>query len=120
MVTKLGVASAQQHLLDLFPDGLALQSAFVAPTHVQQLDAAIEEALEGDSWVDCQPLVPSVLSPADTVDLLSKVPAAQQLGGCTLAPTRASDEPCALQRQLGLTSPSVLPSHACAQLLALP
>ena len=81
MVTKLGVTNAQQHLLELFPDGLALQSAFVAPTHVQQLDAAIEEALEGGSWVDCLPLVPSVLSTADTVDLLSKVPAAQQLGG---------------------------------------
>ena len=80
MVTKLGVANAQQHLLGLFPDGIALQSAFVAPTHVQQLDAAIEEALEGESWVDCLPLVPSVLSTADAVDLLSRVPAAQQLG----------------------------------------
>ena len=35
MVTKLGVASAQQHLLGLFPDGIALQSAFVAPTQVE-------------------------------------------------------------------------------------
>ena len=35
MVTKLGVANAQQHLLGLFPDGIALQSAFVAPTQVQ-------------------------------------------------------------------------------------
>ena len=51
-----------------------------APAQVQQLEAAIEEALEGESWVDCLPLVPPVLSAADTVDLLSKVPAAQQLG----------------------------------------
>ena len=35
MVTKLGVANAQQHLLGLFPDGIALQSAFIAPTQVQ-------------------------------------------------------------------------------------
>jgi len=86
MVTKLGVANAQQHLLGLFPDGIALQSAFVAPAQVQQLDAAIEEAVDTDSWVDCLPLVPSVLSTADTVDLLSKVPAAQQLGGNQLSP----------------------------------
>ena len=86
MVTKLGVANAQQHLLGLSPDGIALQSAFVAPAQVQQLDAAIEEAVDTDSWVDCLPLVPSVLSTADTVDLLSKVPAAQQLGGNQLSP----------------------------------
>ena len=82
MVAKLGVANVQQHLLGLFPDGIALQSAFVAPTQVQQLDAAIEEALEGESWVDCLPLVPSVLTTADTVDLLGQVPAVRQLGGC--------------------------------------
>ena len=35
MVTKLGMANAQQHLLGLFPDGIALQPAFVAPTQVQ-------------------------------------------------------------------------------------
>ena len=35
MVTKLGVTNAQQHLLGLFPDGIALQSAFIAPTQVQ-------------------------------------------------------------------------------------
>ena len=35
MVTKLGVANVQQHLLSLFPDGIALQSALIAPTQVQ-------------------------------------------------------------------------------------
>ena len=35
MVTKLGVANAQQHLQGLFPDGIVLQSAFVAPTQVE-------------------------------------------------------------------------------------
>lgn len=90
MVTKLGVANAQQHLAGLFPDGLALQSAFVAPSQVQQLDAAIEEALETDAWLDCAPLVPSVLSTADAVDLLSKAPAAQQLGKVLQAPAVAA------------------------------
>ena len=41
MVTKLGVANAQQHLLGLFPDGIALQSAFAAPTQVQLPNAPI-------------------------------------------------------------------------------
>ena len=34
MVTKLGVANAQQHLLGLFSDGVPLASAFVAPAQV--------------------------------------------------------------------------------------
>lgn len=42
MVTKLGVANAQQHLLGLFPDGIALQSAFIAPTQVQLPNMPIE------------------------------------------------------------------------------
>ena len=47
---------------------------------VQQLEAAAEEALDTDSWVDCLPLVPSVLTAEDAVELLSQVPAVQQLG----------------------------------------
>ena len=47
---------------------------------VQQLEAAAEEALDTDSWVDCLPLVPSVLTTEDAVELLSRVPAVQQLG----------------------------------------
>ena len=80
MVTKLGVPNAQQHLAGLFPGGFALRSAYVAPSQLQQLDAAVDEALEAGSWVDCLPLVPSVLSTADAVDLLSRAPTAQQLG----------------------------------------
>ena len=47
---------------------------------VQQLEAAAEEALDTGSWVDCLPLVPSVLTTEDAVELLSRVPAVQQLG----------------------------------------
>ena len=47
---------------------------------VQQLEAAAEEALDTDSWVDCLLLVPSVLTTEDAVELLSEVPAVQQLG----------------------------------------
>ena len=47
---------------------------------MQQLEAAAEEALDFDSWVDCLPLVPPVLTTEDAVELLSRVPAVQQLG----------------------------------------
>ena len=47
---------------------------------VQQLEAATEEALDTDSWADCLPLMPSVLTTEDAVELLSRVPAVQQLG----------------------------------------
>lgn len=80
MVTKLGVPNAQQHLAGLFPGGFALCSAYVAPSQLQQLDAAVDEALEAGIWVDCLPLVPPVLSTADAVDLLSRASTAQQLG----------------------------------------
>ena len=47
---------------------------------MQQLEAAADEALDTDSWVDCLPLVPPVLTTEDAVELLSRVPAVQQLG----------------------------------------
>lgn len=71
MVTKPGMANALQHLLGLFPDSITVQSAFVAPAQLRQLDAAIEEALDSDSRVDCLPLVPLVLSNAHMMDLVS-------------------------------------------------
>lgn len=60
-----------QHLLGLFPYSIAVQSAFVAPAQLRQLDAAIEEALDSDSRVDCLALVPLVLSNAHMMDLVS-------------------------------------------------
>ena len=47
---------------------------------MQQLEAAADEALDTDSWVDCLPLVPPVLTTEDAVELLSRVPTVQQLG----------------------------------------
>jgi hypothetical protein len=79
-VSKLGVNNARAHLEGLFPEGIPLQTAFVAPTLIQQLDAAVEEALESNSWVDCLPLVPSVLSATDAVDLLARCPSVKALG----------------------------------------
>ena len=49
-VTKLGIPSAQAYLQANFPDGIALETAFVGPELVQQLDAAVEEALSAEQW----------------------------------------------------------------------
>ena len=79
-MSKLGVTNTRVHLESLFPEGIPLQTAFVAPLLIQQLDAAVEEALDSNSWVDCLTLVPSVLSPADAADLLARCPSVKSLG----------------------------------------
>ena len=79
-MSKLGVTNARVHLDSLFPEGIPLQTAFVAPLLIQQLDAAVEEALDSNSWVDCLTLVPTVLSPADAADLLARCPSVKSLG----------------------------------------
>lgn len=49
-VMKLGIPSAQAHLQANFPDGIPLDTAFVGPELVQQLDAAVEEAISAEQW----------------------------------------------------------------------
>jgi len=49
-VAKLGIPTAQAHLQANFPDGVPLSTAFVGPELVQQLDAAVEEALSAEHW----------------------------------------------------------------------
>lgn len=85
-MTKLGVSNARTHLVGLFPEGIPLQSAFVAPSLIEQLNAAVEEALDSKSWMDCLPLVPSVLSAADAADLLARCPCVKTLGESHIQP----------------------------------
>jgi hypothetical protein len=80
MAAKLGVGNARAHLETLFPDGIALQTAFVAARLTDQVDAAVEEALDSGGWVDCLQAVPSVLSAGDTADLLARCSSVQSLG----------------------------------------
>ncbi|BDA42327.1 E3 UFM1-protein ligase 1 homolog [Coccomyxa sp. Obi] len=79
-VSKLGVTNARAHLEGLFPEGIPLQTAFVATSLIEQLDAAVEDAFDSNSWVDCLSLAPSVLSPADAADLLARCPSVKALG----------------------------------------
>eukprot|EP00798_Chlamydomonas_sp_ICE-L_P012768 gene12768-16019_t len=73
-VKKVGITNEMIYLAGKFPDGIALETAFVAPSLLLQLEAAVEEAVASDSWLDVAPLLPSVLTPADTSALLKKVP----------------------------------------------
>ncbi len=49
-VSKYGIAAPRQFLPQHFPDGIALDSAFVAPSVVDQVEACAEEALQAGSW----------------------------------------------------------------------
>ncbi|KAA6426767.1 MAG: hypothetical protein FRX49_03092 [Trebouxia sp. A1-2] len=51
-LSKLGISSGKQHLQTTFPDGISLETAFVNPTVVHQLDASAEDAAASGSW--CQ------------------------------------------------------------------
>ena len=80
MVTKAGITNPKAHLESLFPGGMALVGAYVAPSLVEQLDAAAEEALGAGSWADCAPLAPAALAGGDAAELVARCPAVQALG----------------------------------------
>ncbi|GAB4816872.1 hypothetical protein N2152v2_003918 [Parachlorella kessleri] len=81
-VSKYGIAAPRQFLPQHFPDGIALDSAFVAPSVVDQVEACAEEALQAGSWCDVQPVLPSILSTSDAAALLGRcLPRLQQPAG---------------------------------------
>ena len=80
VVSKAGVPNPRAHLEGLFPGGLALAGAYVAPGLIEQLDTAAEEALESSGWADCAPLAPAALSGGDAAELVARCPAVQALG----------------------------------------
>lgn len=71
---RLGFSSERAHLSKAFPTGIPLESVFVHPSVLTRVQAAVEEALAADSWVDVAPLLPSVLTSADVARLLQFVP----------------------------------------------
>ncbi|KAL0031439.1 hypothetical protein WJX77_000485 [Trebouxia sp. C0004] len=90
-VSKLGISSAKQHLQTTFPDGIALETAFVNPTVVHQLDASAEDAAASGSWCDLQALLPPALTRDDITVLLEHCSVIQPsgqgktvTGACTL------------------------------------
>ncbi|KAK9817206.1 hypothetical protein WJX72_011062 [[Myrmecia] bisecta] len=71
-VAKLGISSGRSYLETAFPDGLALDTAFVSADLLHSLEAASEDALASATFCDVGPLLPSVLTPTDVTTLLQK------------------------------------------------
>lgn len=80
-VAKLGISSGKQHLQTTFPDGIALETAFINPSIVHQLDASAEDALVSASWCDMQALLPPALTHDDATALLQHCSVMQSSGG---------------------------------------
>jgi len=66
-LAKIGISDARQFLKKRFSEKefLQLSSCCVSSVVIDQVDAAIDEALTNESWVDIMPLVPSPLTEAD-------------------------------------------------------
>ncbi len=79
-MSKLGISSGKQHLQTTFPDGIALETAFVNPTVVHQLDASAEDAAASGSWCDLQALLPPALTHDDITLLLEHCSVMQPSG----------------------------------------
>jgi len=79
-VSKLGISSGKQHLQTTFPDGIALETAFVNSTVVHQLDASAEDAAASGSWCDLQALLPPALTHDDITLLLEHCSVMQTSG----------------------------------------
>ena len=71
-VTRLGISDPKQYIRKRFPDsGLVfLSSCCISGSIVEQMEVAVEEALNSGSWVDILPLLPSVLGPEDARQLV--------------------------------------------------
>ena len=72
--TRMGVADPSSYFeaMDVKNRAVALGESFVAPRVVEQLDAAVRDALaENGGWCECGALVPPDLPPADAPALLA-------------------------------------------------
>ena len=71
-VARLGIPDPQHYIRKRFPDqGLVfLSSCCLAPSTVEQLEVALDEALGSNSWLDAPSLLPSVLGPEDCRQLV--------------------------------------------------
>ncbi|PPD88494.1 hypothetical protein GOBAR_AA38740 [Gossypium barbadense] len=68
---KLGISQPIQYLQPRFPEGIPLVTAFVHPSMIEMLDAAIEDAIERGSWLDSLSLLPTSFGAQDASKILS-------------------------------------------------
>jgi hypothetical protein len=87
-VRRAGVAQPRAWLAAQHPDGVHLDSAMVAPALLEQLDAAVEEALASAGWADVGAHLPPSLGPPDAVAAAARSPVVARTirdGGALLA-----------------------------------
>lgn len=75
---KLNVPQPKQYLQEMYKDGVALDTVFVHPSTISQLDAVAEEAIAGNSWFDALPLVPPSAGATDAAKLVTLCPTVQR------------------------------------------
>lgn len=74
-LSKLGIANGKEYIKKRYADRkdfIYLLSCCVSDVIIDQIDAAIEEAVANNSWVDVQPLTPSPLATDDINQLLQR------------------------------------------------
>ncbi|CAN4119993.1 unnamed protein product [Withania somnifera] len=74
---KLGIPQPSQFLQSRYPDGIPLDSTFAHPSIIEMLDAAVEDAIERNSWIDSLSVLPSSFGRQDTFKILSLCPSVQ-------------------------------------------
>uniref|UniRef100_A0A7C9DWZ8 E3 UFM1-protein ligase 1 homolog n=1 Tax=Opuntia streptacantha TaxID=393608 RepID=A0A7C9DWZ8_OPUST len=74
---KLGIPQPMQYLQSRYPDGVPLVTMFIHPSMIEMLDAAIEDAIERNSWIDCLTVLPTLFGSQDASKILSLCPSIQ-------------------------------------------
>ncbi|XP_070043962.1 E3 UFM1-protein ligase 1 homolog isoform X2 [Nicotiana tomentosiformis] len=74
---KLGIPQPSQFLQSRYPDGISLDTAYAHPSMIEMLDAAVEDAIERNSWIDSLSVLPASLGSQDAFKILSLCPSVQ-------------------------------------------
>lgn len=70
VAARHGISDPKSFFKASFPEGLALSDSFVTPAMMHEMDAAVEEAANGNSWCDVVDSVSTMLSVEDMKALL--------------------------------------------------
>ncbi|XP_020574394.1 E3 UFM1-protein ligase 1 homolog isoform X2 [Phalaenopsis equestris] len=71
VLLKLGISQPKQYLQSRYHEGIALDSLFIHPSMVEMLNAAIQDAIEHDNWIDALSLLPVYVGGQDVLKILS-------------------------------------------------
>ncbi|KNA09317.1 hypothetical protein SOVF_154620 [Spinacia oleracea] len=74
---KLGIPQPMQYLQSRYPEGIPLVTMFIHPSMIEMLDAALEDAIERNSWIDSLTVLPSLCDSRDAYKILSLCPSVQ-------------------------------------------